>query len=167
MFVLTAKLCILRMRKESSMSEKGKESNSLAIEVLKKRLGQLNAMRNVSQPRIGAQMVEIEIKDIEDAIWKLEERMVVSKEFIELKQKRFNDKEPGYGGDDNPKNWKNMTQAKLHDRIMDQADVIHVVYLDSDDDELLEKELADMSNLCELLFRKARLDRRGECKEIL
>jgi len=80
----------------------------------------------------------------------------VSKGFISAKQARFDEKEAVYGGKENPQNYKNILLSKLHNRIQNQANVINQVFCSDATDEIVQKELVDMSNLCELLWRKLR-----------
>ena len=78
----------------------------------------------------------------------------VSKEFEEVRNQRFMEKEKVYGGNDNPKNYQNMTKVQLLMRVIDQADIIN--RLGSSGGSRLKKELVDTANLCELAWMKLR-----------
>lgn len=74
----------------------------------------------------------------------------VNPKFIEAKQKRLDEKEKIFVG---KLNYKNMTLAQLHDKIMEKAEAVHNAYKDSSDKKL-KKELCDLSNMSGFLWER-------------
>jgi len=76
----------------------------------------------------------------------------VSKGFEESCNQRFAQKEKVYGGNDNPKNYRNMSEEELKRRVINQAHIL----AETNDIKKLKRELVDTANLCELTWRKLR-----------
>lgn len=81
--------------------------------------------------------------------------------FEKARQKRFDEKEPEYGGKDNPKNYKNMSIAELMQRIIKQGEVIDRLLIGrcvsfgmTSKNDILKKELVDTANFCGMLWEK-------------
>jgi hypothetical protein len=77
----------------------------------------------------------------------------VNKQFIEACNTRLAEKEPFYGGDENPKNYKNMDEKDLvKDLFLDAGELD--LYIGAADKPKLRKLCIDISNRCWMLWER-------------